>query len=280
MLAPWRTGMPERPAVAFDRFAAQRQMRKRWRWVGAFAEDVMLCAAVARIGPAPVLWWALWDRETRTLAEATIRGPAFGHLLRHPSRKRGRAVHVGDETIVVDDGPVRMDLRVARGAAVETISPHGAAHIWTRKTPVSVSGTAAVGDRHFTLDAAPGLADDSDGYHARRTDWRWSAGVGTTHDGTPVTWNFVTGLHDAAAASERTVWIGGTPHHVPDQAFAHDLSRVGELAFTAEATRAHKENLLLVASDYEQPFGRFAGTLPVAGPITGLGVMERHSARW
>jgi hypothetical protein len=30
----------------------------------------------------------------------------------------------------------------------------------------------------------------------------------------------------------------------------------------------------------EQPFGTFAGSLPVAGPLHGWGVMERHEALW
>jgi hypothetical protein len=32
--------------------------------------------------------------------------------------------------------------------------------------------------------------------------------------------------------------------------------------------------------DYEQPFGTFTGSLPVAGPLHGWGVMERHEALW
>ncbi len=37
----------------------------------------------------------------------------------------------------------------------------------------------------------------------------------------------------------------------------------------------------IVSSRYEQPFGRFDGTLPGAGRLRhGWGVMERHEARW
>jgi hypothetical protein len=31
---------------------------------------------------------------------------------------------------------------------------------------------------------------------------------------------------------------------------------------------------------YGQPFGTFAGSLPVAGPLHGWVVMERHEALW
>jgi hypothetical protein len=266
MLAPWRTGMPDRPEARLDRIVRDRRLLKRWRWVGAFDDDLMVCAAVARIGPMPVSWWAVWDRGARTLAENTLR--------------RGHRVRTDGPAVLVDDGPVRMDLRVEPGRPVETISHHGeGGTIWTQKTPLRVRGEVHLGERVFTVDAA-GLSDDSAGYHDRHTRWRWSAGVGATAGGAPVAWNLVTGLHDDTAASERTVWVDGEPHHVPPQAFADDLSSVGDLAFTAEATRVHRENRIVVATDYEQPFGRFAGTLPVAGEITGYGVMERQSVRW
>lgn len=240
---------------------------KRWCWVGAFSEEVMLCAGVFQLlGRGPRMTWsAVWDRSTRTLAEST--------------RRRRHRASVTAERLLVADGPVQIDLSLERGEPVETISPHGASYIWTRKSPARARGTVTLADRRFELDAAA-LVDESAGYHARTTDWRWSAGVGTTGSGQAVVWNVVTGLHDDPEASERTVWVDGVPHQLPALAFADDLSSVGDLAFTSEATRAHRENLLLVVSDYEQPFGRCAGSLPVAGEVTGLGVMERHHARW
>jgi hypothetical protein len=37
----------------------------------------------------------------------------------------------------------------------------------------------------------------------------------------------------------------------------------------------------LVSSDYVQPFGSFSGALPGGIELaSGLGVMERHRARW
>lgn len=242
MLTPWRTGMPDRPEIDLSRPFAGGRPLKRWRWAGIFDEAVMVCVGSAQIGPLPVGWWAVWDRRTRTLMEHTVRRPL--------------PVPCGEP-----------------GVSVETISPHGGRPIWTRKTPARFSGTVAVGGWRFAFDGAPGLLDESAGYHARHTQWRWTAGAGTTTDGRPVTFNLCEGVHDAADASERTVWVDGRPHHVPPGADA-------DLAFTPEATRVHKENLLILATDYEQPFGTFSGTLPVAGPITGYGVTERQSVRW
>ena len=79
--------------------------------------------------------------------------------------------------------------------------------------------------------------------------------------GEPVAWNLVDGVHDAAVASERTVWVAGSPREVGPVVF-DGLRGVGDLRFTAEATRARRENLVLMASEYEQPFGTFAGSVP------------------
>jgi hypothetical protein len=77
------------------------------------------------------------------------------------------------------------------------------------------------------------------------------------------------------------VWVDGEPHEVGPVEFAPGLAAVGDMRFSAEAVRSQRENLLVMRSDYEQPFGSFSGELPVAGPLReGLGVMERHEVRW
>ena len=145
---------------------------------------------------------------------------------------------------------------------------------WTRKTPLRVTGTVL--GREIDV---PGLLDESAGRHARRTSWMWSAGAGVAESGAQVVWNLVDGLHDGSP-SERTVWVDGVPHEVGPQPF-DGLDGVGDLRFTSLATRAKHENYVLLESDYEQPFGTFTGSLPVAGPLArGWGVMERHEALW
>ena len=121
----------------------------------------------------------------------------------------------------------------------------------------------------------PGLLDESRGRHARRTSWLWSAGAGVTTDGRPVYWNLVAGMFEG----ECVVWVDGEPHHVGRLPF-DGLDGVGDLRFTPLAVRTHHENYLVLASDYEQPFGTFSGSLPIAGEIVGHGVMERHDALW
>lgn len=246
------------------------RLSKRWRWVGCFSDELMLCAAVARIGPGRVSWWAIWDRSQRTLAERTAHG-------RSPVR------FGGEDRVEVRDGGVEIDLRLTLDAteAWRASSLHDGRAIHTvKRAGVPVSGRVRLLDRELAVSGF-GVVDDSWGHHARHTAWRWSAGVGrAVESGEAVAWNLVDGLHDGPTGSERAVWVEGRAHEVGPAAFATDLSSVGGLRFTPEATRAHRERLGVVASDYEAPFGRFSGELPGVGAITGLGVMERHRATW
>jgi hypothetical protein len=176
------------------------------------------------------------------------------------------------------------------------VSPHGRSYVWTAKqAPVHVRGQVRLGGGPgrpagpttqpdpglFSFNGEHGFIDESAGYHARHTAWRWSAGVGRSGDGRVVAWNVVDGVHDAPEASERTVWIDGEPHEVEPQPFAPDLSRVGELAFERWSAREHSISLGLVHSRYVQPFGRFRGKLPGGLELaSGYGVMEDHEVSW
>lgn len=243
-----------------------RRLRKRWTYVAAFGPGLMLCAGAAQVGPAWQSWWALWDREERRLRERTRPGRRIAHV--RPDRLRVPALE--------------LDLQVDPGEEVEVMCRDGPAWTWTRKRAgVTARGTLA--GRPVKLRA---VVDESAGYHPRETAWRWSAGVGAAADGRPVAWNLVTGINDPPTGSERAVWLDGVPREVGPVQFAEDLSGLrfaegGELSFRAEATRERDDNLLLFRSRYAQPFGVFEGTLPGGVELVdGLGVMERHEARW
>jgi hypothetical protein len=247
---------------------------KRWRYVGVFGERLMLCAGTAWVGGLPQTWWAVWDRRRSALRERT--------RLYRPLR----FVSVSAASVVIRDGTVTAELAVSPGVAVETVSEHGASWIWTRKQAgVRVAGRVVLDGEEIAVDAF-GCVDESAGYHARVTEWEWSAGVGTLADGRPVGWNLVDGVHDAAVGSERTVWVDGAPVETAPVSFASDLSAVSfpdgcALRFAPEATRSRSDNLVVFKSDYTQPFGTFTGALEGGLELAeGFGVMERHSARW
>jgi hypothetical protein len=175
-----------------------------------------------------------------------------------------------------------LDLQLVQPAGVEVVSPHGRSYVWTRKhAPVHVRGHVSAAGRSWELDGDHGFVDESAGYHARRTAWRWSAGVGRSDDGRAVAWNLVDGVHDAPSASERTVWVDGEPREVEHQQFADDLGSVGALVFTEWSARESSLNLLVMSNRYRQPFGEFSGELPCGLRLAeGFGVMEEHDVRW
>jgi len=257
-LAPFRGGRP----------------LKRWRYVAAFCDDLMLCAASAAIGPGRSSWWAVWDRSRGVLAEHTRTiGPSlvrFGH----------------DGRVLVDDRGTTIDIVVEEGAGVDCVNPHGRQYVWTRKQAARpFAGRVVTGGRSLEVRGLA-IVDDTAGYHARETEWWWSAGVGVDAAGRPVGWNLVTGVNDGPTASERSIWSGDGAREVGPVTFATDLTAVsfgegGVLRFEEEAIRSRQDHLLVVRSDYRQPFGRFSGSLPGVGRLDGgLGVMEHHIARW
>jgi hypothetical protein len=280
-LLPLRWGasepLPRLPVpVPPARLATFRRGRplKRWRYVAAFADELMLCAAVAAVGPARSSWWAVWDRRRGVLAEHTRTiGPAVVHF------------GAGGRVQVADRG-VRIDIEIDEGGAVDSVNPHGAQYVWTRKQAARpFAGRVVVAGRTIELEGLA-IVDDTAGYHARETEWWWSAGVGRAADGRPVGWNLVSGVNDGPSASERSIWSGGAAREAGPVVFAPDLSAVsfsegGRLSFQEEAVRARRDHMVVIRSDYRQPFGRFAGSLPGVGPLHGgLGVMEHHIARW
>jgi Protein of unknown function (DUF2804) len=248
---------------------------KRWRYVGIFSEELMACAARVQIGPASQTFWAILSRAEHRLRERT-------HLLRGHG-----AVQFDEGRMRVRDRGVLFDLRLQEDDGITARCPHGRGEVWTRKQAgVTARGTLALDGGPSREIEALAVIDDTAGYHARHTEWWWSAGVGQSPEGVPLAWNLVSGVNDPPSGSERAVWIAGEPHEVAPVAFASDLSRISgddrsELHFQAESERSRKDNLLVLRSDYRAPFGSFSGTLPGGISLAhGLGVVEHHDAHW
>lgn len=257
-------GLPLPP----DRMPRRQGARplKRWRYLGVYGPELMLCVGEARVGPLPQRWWAVALPDGTLHQRTSVRNGGV-------SIARGRAS--------VSAPGLRLELEVAEDDGVETASPSGASWIWTRKQGgVRARGTVEVEGRVFEIDS-DAVVDESAGYHERHTVWRWSAGVGRGTGGERVAWNLVEGVHDADRDSERTVWVDGVPREAEPVRFAEDLSAVGELCFEEWSAREDHTNLLVFRSDYRQPFGTFSGRLPGGPELSeGYGVMESHEVRW
>jgi Domain of unknown function (DUF2804), C-terminal len=260
---------------------------KRWRYVGVFSEELMACAAAVQIGPARQSFWAVQLRGEHRLRQRTRLLWRRGAVELGRGRERGAGLASRTGVLRVHDGPIALDLLLEEQRGVEVVCPHGGAEVWTCKQ----AGCAARGT--LALDGGPprsihalAVIDDTAGYHARQTEWWWTAGVGERPDGVALAWNLVAGVNDPPSGSERAVWVAGEPHEAAPVSFASDLSRVrcedgSQLGFLAEAERSRRDNLLIVRSHYRARFGSFSGTLPGAIPLArGRGVIEHHRARW
>jgi hypothetical protein len=240
---------------------------KRWRYVGVYGPELQLCVGDARIGPAPVRWWAIAEPGA-------------------PLREGRRGIEVAPGAVHVADGGVEIAIAIEEGEPVETATAYGRTFAWTAKQAgVPARGTVRIDGRELAVDARA-VVDVSAGYHPRHTSWSWSAGVGRLEDGRSAGWNLAAGIHDSPEASERTIWLDGVPAEVPPVEFEDGLAGVrfagGErLRFEEWAAREDRTNRLVMRSFYRQPFGTFVGTLPGGLRLAeGHGVMEEHEVWW
>jgi hypothetical protein len=267
-----------------------RRPLKRWRYVGVFSEQVMACAALVQVGPARQSFWAVYRREQDELRQRTRMRPRDHAMQLH----EGFVARAGEDPAAIEsgrlricDGGVVLDVGLTEEAGIRARLPHGAEEVWTRKQAgIPARGTLAVDTAPAVAISARAVVDDTVGYHARHTEWWWTAGIGQGADGRAVAWNLVSGVNDPPSGSERAVWIDGRPHEVAPVSFSSDLRRIfgedgSELRFHAEAERSHNADLLIVKSDYRAPFGAFSGSLPGGVALAhGLGVVEHHRAVW
>ncbi|MDQ2700411.1 MAG: DUF2804 domain-containing protein [Actinomycetota bacterium] len=253
-------------------------MRKRWRYIGYYGDEIMLCAAQVMIGPFRNFFWSIWDRET---------GEVFEHTQIRPGRPE--VAMEGNYAELRADG-LRASLVLGPADPIEVVCPSGKGWGWTRKRAgVPMAGRVEVkgpdGPRVWQIDGL-GVDDESAGYQARHTSWSWSAGIGVATDGRNVGWNLVAGINDPVTGSERAIWIDGIPSE-PEPVVFRGLDAVSfgdggllDFDFSGGAERERHDNFGLIRSDYVHRFGTFSGQLDGIELESGAGVMEEHQAVW
>ena len=247
------------------------QLRKRWRYVGVFAEELMLCAARAEVGPLTQSFWVLLERRSQQQWAHTAQVPGSGEVTLEGPR------------LEIDGPDLRASLLIGECEPIEATCPSGRATAWTRKrVGMPIEGTVEVPGRRWEVSGR-GVDDESAGHHQRHTSWLWSAGVGTAADGRSVAWNLVTGINDPPSGSERAIWIDGEPSEPGPVRFEADAIELGDgeqLHFAGESEHTRDDNYLLIRSRYRHRFGSFSGALGGVELAEGLGVMEEHDALW
>ena len=170
--------------------------------------------------------------------------------------------------------------------------------VYAQKTAgVAASGVARFGGKEVDLAAvgATGHHDWSAGYMRRETWWNWACISGRLPDGRRVGLNVSCGVNESSY-TESCFWVEGALVKVDAVAFEYDgqdlrkpwriRSNDGLVDLTFHPLGSHGERVdaWIVASSFEQLFGRFEGRLGAGGDavvVDGLlGYAEEHFARW
>ncbi len=292
---PWRGPSDDRPRLAVPParlpLRSAGAWRKRWRYVAAFGERLMICGAHVEVGPLGQTFWAILDRASGEIIENTHRLLPAERGEVWTERSAGEPWGLGSDgpgtRTVFESGDFHGRLHFGEGHWAEAICPNGAgSYVWTRKRISEIRCDLSLPGGTEVKETMRGIEDESAGYHPRRTEWYWSAGVGTATGGRQVGWNLVQGVNDPAEHSERGIWVDGEatvrePGPVSFDGLDGVTFESGDrLAFTADAERAASENNLLVRYSYRQPFGTFSGSLDGIQLTEGIGVMEHQKAVW
>lgn len=173
---------------------------------------------------------------------------------------------------------------VAVTGSVDTARGDGDATTdWTGDGDAANGGEATRSEPPFDIDGV-GFVDYSHGLLGRETAWDWAFGHTTAPDGTAVGFNLVDRFNEGY---ENVVWVDGEAEAVGaarldsngDEWHVRTECGTVDAALTVEGRRSQDIDIGIVRSQYDQPLGRWSGT--VAGyEATGVGVAEEHRTRW
>jgi hypothetical protein len=289
------------------RDAPRRGRVRRWYYVAAGDTTSLVGAAVVDLGFVAVAFaFASAGGRTATFETRRVLGagaevasvPVGGAAV---STRSASLTLAGDGSLSLDvptdAGRLRAEVRTTVAvtpAVCVTPTPEGGWNVTRKCAGSTVSGSLRLGDGppvELGADAG-GWSDWTAGRQDRSTVWRWAAGAGTAGDGRRVGINASTGMN--AAAGEDVVWWDGTPHGLGVSAIGpvgddpeRDWQLLGpgsELRLTPVGVRAAVEQLLLLTSNYVQPFGTWTGHLTdpagAEAEVRLAGVAEDHIAVW
>ena len=304
-----------RPAGRF----ARRYGFKQFQFLGALSERLVFGCAITNLRYVSTAFAYCWEPSTRRFAEWSFTQPlarrtrftqtpesgtcAFAARTARvtmtgetePARRR-LVANVGEalaiDAVFHEEAPVIEPMRICTVAGAS-------GWVYARKTAGQrVSGVLRWDDQTFDLASVAMLGhhDWSAGFMRRHTFWNWGCLAGTLADGRTVGMNVSCGVNETSF-TESCFWLDGRLHKLDATFFEYDrrdLMRPWRLSsydgrlvleFDPEGRHAERINALIVASDFNQLFGRYYGTLTTTDGerlvIDGvLGYMERHYAKW
>ena len=166
-------------------------------------------------------------------------------------------------------------------------------------------GYVQVGSRSYELGSSPldmGLLDWGRGVWTYKNTWYWSSLNTVLSDGRKFGFNLGYGFGDTTAATENMLFVDGVADKLEEVTFAIPQKEDGtydylapwkvtssdgrvDLTFTPILNRAANMKVLMLASDQNQVFGKFSGTVRLSSgesitPENAVGFAERVFNKW
>lgn len=287
---------------------------KAWYYVALASPEVFLGVAVLRFGYVASTFAFLFERGPEAgptghfLADQSLLAPPFaakysgddgirlswmGDLARFE-----RAPGAGAFDLEVELKDFRIGARISGALTPSPVCAvaalgDGLVQTTEKRALLSVSGSAEIAGRRFSLDQALAGFDRSHGYLPRHTRWRWAYALGHTDAGDHIGFNLVDGF---VGESECAVWVGNEVFPVGMARFVFDPNRplapwrlrsscgAFDLVFDPGDIHAEHQDLGLVKTRFIQPVGGYSGTIRVGGKTHKLtrvlGVVEDQDALW
>ena len=304
----------------YDMFQGIRE--KAWEYIGIYTDEVIIGLAVVDTGYIGTVFCYIYDRKTKKLWETEVQ-PPFGsgiHIDRNVAVGNSN-YDGGDDFVLMDndiekgrrliqlsleEDDIRFELAVELFDDFKAVQPlqanrptSGDTFSFTHKvTGLPVDGAAKLGDTLYSFDPTKDFAvvDYTFGFPAYHTVWNWASFSGYADDGTLVGLNLVDPIQDDTI-NENGMWIGGKLHQLGKANYSFDPEDTlkpwkvttadgsVDLTFTPLGKRQQSINMLVLSSQFQQPFGTFSGTLRTKDgqvyTVTNLpGVVEDHEAKW
>ena len=289
-------------------FLDRKLIEKQWTYALVVTREVMAAFAIVDAGYLSSGICAVFDRGSGRLLvnENPVLPPLCARISEEPgdgmsARLIGPGVDAtfqragGKISFKAKWGRAEADLLFDAGRAprpITAIAPVGmpGRFDFTQKTVLMpAEGQIRAGNSTFPVDGELAGIDQTHGYLARDTAWRWAFALGRA-GARPVAFNFSEGF--LQGEGENAVWIDGEPRAAGPVAFTFTGSeplapwrirsedgRV-DLTFTPEGYRAQTIDLKVISSRYLQPFGTFSGRINGLAIEALPGVTEDHAARW
>ncbi len=286
--------------------AHRRFQRKSWIYAGFMNEDIIACMAIVDAGVVGLAFAYFFDRKTKQFKEEKATLPLAFSTDFQPSLHKEWKLSSGSSvwkiypindqlkfsftsTELSFHGSIQHSLTGLNTIAPSYLRPFN----YTYKN-VSLESTIDVTYKglSFSKKGFAGVIDYTFSYPQSSTFWNWACLCGQSVDGKTIGINLVSDYNNGL---ENCLWLDGKAYPLAQAVFIYEdpidqnnarlytTDGMLEIRFIPEGSRKEDIHLIILQSQFIQPFGSFTGKIKVDGTelsVSGVGVLEEHYAVW